>query len=300
MEAHLNWDDLKFFLMVCRTGSIRAAAVGLKVNHATVSRRIKSFEACLGQRLFERTPQGYVRTPVGDEIYEEASHLEERLNSVERRVIGKDNTLFGEIRITLPDIFAQQLLMPFFGEFCLLYPEIELEIFDSTKVFNLANREADVAFRVCNEPPEYLIGRKLPVIHRACYMPRKSLAKLEDESWLIEQNWIGWTDKLRKPIGKIAKEYPRFKSKHKIISASLQAQACKNGMGIAILPCFMADTDPELVRIPPYTSEEKYDLWLLNHPDLRNNAKIQTFVRFMTKKLQKNRALIEGEIPSLP
>jgi DNA-binding transcriptional LysR family regulator len=296
----LNWDDLKFFLMVCRVGSIRAAAVNLKVNHATVSRRIKSFEASLGQRLFERTPQGYIKTPIGEEIYEEASHLEERLNCVERRVIGKDNTLFGEIRVTLPDIFAQKLLMPFFGEFCQLYPEIELEIFDSTKVFNLANREADIAFRLCHEPPEYLIGRKLAVIHRACYMAKKSLPKLEDENWLAQQNWIGWTDKFRRPVGKLAREYPKFRSKHKIVSAALQAQACINEMGISILPCFIADIDPELVRVPPYTSEGKYDLWVLNHPDLRNNAKIQTFVRFMTQKIQQSRALIEGETPSLP
>jgi len=296
----LNWDDLKFFLMVCRTGSLRAAAIELKVNHATVSRRIKSFEANLGQLLFERSPQGYIKTPVGEDIYQEASHLAERLNSVERRVVGKDNTLFGEIRITLPDIFAQQLLMPFFGEFCQRYPDIELTLFDSTKVFNLANREADVAFRLCKEPPEYLIGRKLAVIHRSCYMAKKSLVKLENKHWLAQQSWIGWTDKLRKPIGKIAKEYPKFSSKHKIISMSLQAQACKNEMGIAILPCFMADRDAELVRVPPYTSEGKYDLWILNHPDLRNNAKIQTFVRFMTKKIQQQRGLIEGESPALP
>jgi len=296
----LNWDDLKFFLMVCRTGSIRAAAINLKVNHATVSRRIKSFEASLGHNLFERTPQGYIRTALADEIFDDASHLEERLNTVERKVIGKDNTLFGEIRITLPDLLAQELLMPFIGEFCQLYPQIEVEIFDSSKVFNLANREADIAFRICNEPPDYLIGRKLAVLHRACYMAKHLVPKLSDENWLANQNWIGWTDKFRRPIGKIAREYPRFTAKHKIISAVLQAQACKHEMGIAILPCFMADKDPELVRVPPYTSEGKYDLWVLNHPDLRNNAKIQTFVRFMTEKIKAQHLLLEGKMPNLP
>jgi len=118
---------------------------------------------------------------------------------------------------------------------------------------------------------------------------------LNKEGWLAQQNWIGWTDKLRKPIGKIAKEYPRLTSKHKIISGILQATACKYGLGIAILPCFYADNDPDLSRIPPYSSEGKYDLWILSHPDLRRNAKIQTFVRFMTEHLLEQRALIEGE-----
>lgn len=110
-----------------------------------------------------------------------------------------------------------------------------------------------------------------------------------------QQNWIGWTDKQRRPIGKVARDYPRFGSKHKIVSAVLQAQACKSGMGVAILPCFMADNDPELIRIPPYTSEHKFDLWILSHPDLRKNRKIQTFVRFITERVMVKRALIEGE-----
>lgn len=291
----MNWDNLKYFLVVCNTGSIRLAAQELDVNHATVSRRIKRFEKSLGDQLFERTPKGYIRTKLGDEIFQEAVHLQDRLNSVERRVAGKDESLSGEIRITLPDLLAQNLLMPGFAEFCDLYPQIQLEIIDSTKVFNLANREADVAFRLCDEPDDYLVGRRLATIHRSCYMSRKLLPDLKKDGWLESQSWLGWSTKLRKPIGKIAREYPRFSSKHKIISGTLQAQACINGMGIAILPCFWADKHPELVRIPPYTTEAKYNLWILNHPDLRGNVKIQTFVRFMTKHVQNRLAMISGE-----
>lgn len=291
----MNWDDLKYFLTVCRTGAIRSAAEELEVNHATVSRRIKQFEKSLGEQLFERTSKGYVRTDLGEEIYNEAIHLQDRLNSVERRVAGKDDTLSGEIRVTLPDLLAQNLLMPGFADFCQKYPDVQLEIIDSTKVFNLANREADVAFRLCDEPDDHLIGRRLATIHRACYMARKLLPQLKTEGWLESQSWLGWNSKLRKPIGKIARDYPRFSSKHKIISGTLQAQACMNGMGIAILPCFWADRHPELVRIPPYSSEAKYNLWILNHPDLRDNAKIQAFVRFMTQHIHQQLPLINGE-----
>lgn len=289
----LNWDDLKFFLAVCREGSVRAAGERLGVNHATVSRRISAFEKSLGQRLFERGNKGYARTQLGEEIYNEASYLEDRLSAVERLAIGKDEKLSGDIRVTLPDIMAQDLLMPAIADFCREYPDVEMEIVDSIKLLNLANREADVAFRVSNKPPEYLIGRKLAVIHRACYLP-KNLAKELNQEELRAANWIGWTDKLRRPVGKIAKEYPRFNSRHKIANALLQAEACKNGMGVSILPCFIGDSDPDLVRIPPYTSEPKFDFWVLNHPDLRNNAKVMTFVRFMAKSLEQQKDLIEG------
>ena len=281
--------------MVCRTGSIRSAAKQLDVSHTTVSRRINKFEASLGQRLFERSAKGYVCTVFADEIFKEALHLEERLNSVSRKVDGKNDTLVGEIRVTMPDILAQDLLMPGFAEFCRKYPQIQLEIIDSTKTFNLANREADVAFRICDTPPDYLIGRKLAVIHRACYLSHQLAPMLTQQGWLEKQNWIGWTDKMRKPIGKIAREYPRFVSKHKIVSMMLQAHACKNGLGIAILPCFFGDLDQNLMRIPPYTSEGKYKLWILSHPDMRKNAKLNKFVKFMTQHILSQRALIEGE-----
>jgi len=291
----LNWDDLKFFLAVCRSGSIRAAAVKLEVNHSTVSRRINGFEQSLGQRLFERTGNGYVRTKLADEIFTEASYLEERLNTVERKIIGKNEELSGDIRITLPDLLGVGLLMSGFALFCKKYPKIEVEIIDSIKELNLANREADVAFRIVKKPPEYLIGRKLAVLHRACYISKNLAPKFNEPGWLEKQNWIGWTDKLRRPIGVIAKEYPRFISKHKIANSQLQTEACKQELGIAILPCFKGDTDPDLIRIPPYISEGKYDLWILSHQDMRKNNKVQTFVRFMTEFVATKKDLIEGK-----
>jgi DNA-binding transcriptional LysR family regulator len=290
----LNWDDLKFFLAVCREGSVRSAANELAVNHSTVSRRINSFELALGQRLFERTSQGYIKTKLAEEIYNEASYLEERLNSVERKIIGRDNELSGDIRITLPELIGTELLMPGFAQFSQLYPQIEIDIVDSIKELNLANREADVAFRIVKTPPEYLVGRKVAQIHRACYLSKKLADKLNKPGWLEQQNWIGWTDKQRRPIGVIAKEYPRLASKHKIVTAQLQLVACKEGMGVAILPCFKGDIDNDLIRIPPYISEAKYDLWILSHPDMRKNNKIQTFVRFMTDYIETKRDLIEG------
>lgn len=296
----LNWDDLKFFIAVCRTGSVRAAGQELGVNHATVSRRINNFEQSLGERLFERTQSGYVRTRLGDEIYNEASYLEDRLNSVERKIIGNDDNLVGEIRVTMPELLGQHLLIEGIAQFASLHPNIDIQIIGTLKTLNLANREADVAFRICDEPPEYLIGRKLATIHRACYMARKDLPKLKDPNWLPNQNWIGWTDKERRPIGKIAREYPKFISKHKIANSDFQMLACANGMGISIVPCLMGDANTDLVRIPPYTSEAKNQLWVLSHPDLRKNAKIQTFVRFMTDFVINKKPLIEGQDFQMP
>ena len=127
-------------------------------------------------------------------------------------------------------------------------------------------------------------------------MARKDLLKLNDPEWLPQQNWIGWTDTQRRLIGKIAREYPKLASRHKIANSDFQVKACAMGMGISILPCLIGDVQPDLVRIPPYISEGKFDLWVLSHPDLKKNAKIQVFVRFMTEFVVRKKALIEGEL----
>jgi DNA-binding transcriptional LysR family regulator len=291
----VNWDDLKFFLAVCKYGSIRGAARSLDVNHATVSRRINNFEASLGKRLFERTAQGYIQTALANELFQEASFLEERMNTVQRRIISNDDSLKGDIRVTFPECLGQAVLMEDIADFCRLYPQVNVHAVGSVRTLNLLNRETDVAFRICEEPPDYVVGRKLATIHRACYISRKLLPKLNELGWLEQQHWLGWSDKLRRPIGLIAKEYPRLDSQHQILSVILRAEACKQGMGVAILPCSTADNDPDLVRIPPYVSEAKYALWILSHPDMRKNQKIKTFVHFMTKRVLAKRALLEGE-----
>jgi len=291
----MNWDDLKFFLSVARYGSVRGAAKALSVNHATVSRRVRQFEEALGQRLFERTAYGYVKTQFAEEIYAEAIHLEERLSAVSRKVAGSEQTLQGDIRVTMHDGLAQQFLMDDFAAFCSENPDVELEIIDSERPLNLTNREADVAFRFCKQPPEHLVGRRLAKVHRSCYVSKRTVAELGAQKLEKSLNWIGWNDKMRRPIGLIAKEYPRFESRHKIMNVNLQVSACRAGMGVGILPCFLADSDSELVRVPPYISEHKYDLWLLYHPDLRASAKINTFVQFIYARMEVHRPLFEGE-----
>ncbi len=290
----MNWDDLKYFLAVARHGSVRAAAKALDVNHATVSRRIRQFEDLLGHRLFERTGNGYEKTLLGEEIFQEALHLEERLSSVSRKVAGHNNQLQGDIRITMPESLVEELLINDLADFSRQHPNIELELLSSIRPFNLANREADIAFRICKEPPDHLIGRKLGNLHRACYYSAERAEELLDPDWINKTNWISWDDKNRRPIGQIAKDYPRLKARHKIMSANMQKEACKAGMGVGILLCFAADNDPALIRIPPYTSEHKYDLWMLYHPDLRSSKKIQTFVQFIHARMAKKTALMEG------
>ncbi len=284
---------------------MRAAALELKVNHATVSRRIRAFEQSLGERLFDRGAKGYELTPAARDIYEQAQHLEASLNLVSRRMAAKDQKLAGDLRLTLHDGLAQPFLMQALKSFSDQHSELEFELIDTEQALDLSRREADVALRFCSQPPEHLIGRKLVNVHRACYYPKHLLQALISDAttdmlpdYLADKlNWLGWSEGMRRPVGKIAKAYPRFISRHKIMNIRLQHEACRAGMGVAILPCFIGDADPQLARLPPGCSEPRLELWLLYHPDLRSSKKIQALVHFLYELMAQHRDLFEGRLP---
>ena len=144
----IDWDDVRYFLAAARTGSVRAAAARLGVNHSTVLRRIAQLEEHLGARMFEKLPSGYRLTTAGEEVLEFAIQMEATSHQLETRVLGRDQSVRGLLRVTLTPILATHLLMPDFAEFARLHPDIEMEVLSSGELANLTNREADVAIRV--------------------------------------------------------------------------------------------------------------------------------------------------------
>src|SRR6476646_7164037 len=124
----IDWDDVRYFLAVARGGSVRAAAERLGVNHATVLRRIAHLEERLGAQMFEKLPSGYRLTVAGEEVVELASQMEASSHQLETRVFGRDQSVRGLLRVTLPPPLATHLLMPDLADFARLHPDIEMEI----------------------------------------------------------------------------------------------------------------------------------------------------------------------------
>ena len=107
-RSRLNaWDDFRFFLALVRYGSVRGAAAALKVNHTTVSRRIRGLERRLGSRLVQRTPDGYELTDDGEVIFASGESIERELESAAQRVQGSDDSVSGKVRITMTDLLLQ-------------------------------------------------------------------------------------------------------------------------------------------------------------------------------------------------
>lgn len=291
-----NWDDLRFFLAVAKAGSLSGAARTLGVNHSTVFRRIGGFEERLGVRLFDRLPSGYLLTAAGEQLYESALRIEEEVAGIDRTVRGQDLSLSGVLRITTLDMLALSILPRHLVAFRESYPGIELELAISNVTLNLTKREADVALRVGNKPPESLVGRRLGQLAFAVYGAIEYLQQRR-ETELPHHEWIGFDYEHAALARRFAAFLPEVQPAFRVNSVAVAVAAAREGIGLAPLPCALADQDPTLERVCELPSDFTLDLWLLTHEDLQKTARVRAFLDFLAEALAEDAELFEGKRP---
>src|SRR6202453_1054172 len=282
--AMIDWDDVRYFPAVARGGSVRAAAEGLGVNHSTVLRRIAQFEERLGAHMFEKLPLGYRLTAAGEEVLEFADQMEASSHQLETRVLGRDQSVRGLLRVTLAPPLATHLLMPDFAEFARLHPDIEMGILSSGELANLTNREADVAIRVVYDRktlPLNLHGLKGPELFGGVYMSRDRLAAWragapDPVRWIVISihGIPDWASE-----GEVRTTGVPFR----ITDAGAQIAAVRQGLGITTLPCFIGDADPLLVRVPGADLHIYGTLWLLTQGETRKETRGALHIARLTR-----------------
>lgn len=289
----MNWDDMRLFLAVARTGSISGGARQLGVQHSTVSRRLRSLEEKLGARLIERKKSGYELTVAGENIKQSALRIEREMLGVDEALLGKDTNLVGPLRVTAINNMASSVLMPIFARFSNEHPQVELHIMVSNMDASLAQREADIAIRLTNSPIDTLIGNRMLTAASTIFGSREYLKKIKQLA--VEPKWIGvnccvfhktWT-----------KQYCSHQS-HNFYSDDtlLTLAAIKEDLGVAYLPCFLGDADPLLERYAEPEEQHDLGLWILLHPDLKRTARVLAFRDYMIKSIQEKRGLFEGRL----
>lgn len=279
-----NWDDLRVFLAVARTGSLSGAARSLGVNHSTVFRRIAGFEATLDVRLFERLPNGYALTLAGEETLGIVERIEADVATLDRTVTGQDLRLSGVVRITAIDMLAFWLLPDHLVRFHAAYPGIEIEMVVGNEALNLSRRETDIALRIGNTPPETLVGRRVGRLDFAIYgAPAYCAARPDTE--LSQHDWIG-LDSAHAPLARRFEQFlPGVRPIIRSNSVACTIRLAKAGLGLAVLPCAIAGQKPGLIRIAEVPDTFGLDLWLLTHEDLRHTARIRAVLDFLATAL---------------
>lgn len=297
-----DWNDLKLVLAVARTGSLTGAARALGVDHSTAYRRLSTLERRLAVRLFDRLPGGrYAPTSAGDRMVSAAERIEGEAAALDRDLLGSDLRLSGRLRVTCSESLAYALLTPCIAGFRHEHPGIAVDVAIDNRTLSLAQREADVALRVSRPREPNLHGRKVADVAWAFYgTPELAVRAEPSVDWPDDLPVVGWETGV---VGVnaaewLAREVPEAAVVYRTNSVVNQLVAAREGIGLALLPCFVADPEPGLRRAGRRLAELSRELWIVTHEDLRRAARVRAFMDWTFEYLAARRAALAGEGPT--
>ena len=293
--AGFDWNDLKSFLAVARTGRLTAAAARVGVDHATHSRRIAALEQGLKAKLFDRSPAGYTLTEAGERLLGTADEMERLALRAQEAVGGSAASVEGIVRIGAPEGFGSYFLAPRIAALKARHAGLIVQLVAAPAVFSLARRDADVAISPSRPPAGRLNVSRLTDYDLALYAAPSYLAKgpeiggLADLSRHRFVSYIG--DLLHFPeLDFLQQVAPQGEVSVESSNLVAQLRATLAGAGLCILPAFLAAEEPGLVRVLPEVILTR-SLWLIVHQDLADLARIKAVVRFLKETVERERAL---------
>src|SRR3954468_572964 len=186
---NLAWDDFRLVKAIADARGLAGAAERLGVNHSTMFRHLGQIEDALGVALFERHRTGYALTTAGEEMAALAERMDEDVTAFTRKLTGRELSPAGDLRVATSDSLLVHLLTPLFARFCGQCPDVRLDVVLGNQALNLSKRDADVAIRAGDSPPETLVGRRVARIAWALYgraadFPRAGAGDLDRRPWV--------------------------------------------------------------------------------------------------------------------
>ncbi|MBO9101210.1 MULTISPECIES: LysR family transcriptional regulator [unclassified Rhizobium] len=274
-----DWENLRHFLAVAHSGTLSGAARALKVDHATVSRRLAALEAELDVVLVNRLPRSCRLTAIGQQVLDQAVTMESAANGIARIARAAHTPLIGKVTLSAPPVLAAHLLAQHLARFRSLYPDIRLSLAAQAQQVSLSRREADVALRLVRPEETGSFALKLGVMPFGLYARRDYPHPDEPDRWqfiaydesfadMPQQKWLLGVAGARS----VACELNDI-SGHLI--------AARAGAGVAGLPCFLGDAGRDLVRIGEDAPSFSREIWVVVHRDLRKTPSVRAVMDFV-------------------
>lgn len=296
-----NWEAFRFTLALARSGGLAGAAKSLGMSYSTAHRHLETIERDFGVAIFKRVRAGYELTNQGKILAEAAQRMEDEVLAVRREIAGNDSEISGVIRVSTSELLGFYALPQLVYDFQKLYPDIRIELSVQDALVDLQRFEADVAIRGSSNPLGTLIGRSLGNIPYAVYVHRRLFDQL-GETDLPEYRWIILDN--GSPNNFLSRwTYQLVQEPETAVRVDSGACLCvllEGGHGAATVPCFVGDSMPSLVRLTEPMIDPALQLWVLNHADLRNNARILAFKRFIKQQLPALTQCIPESPPAGP
>ncbi|EHH04795.1 LysR family transcriptional regulator [Agrobacterium tumefaciens CCNWGS0286] len=291
----MNWDDVRLFLSVARSGQFLSAARKLGVNHATLSRRISALEAAIGTQLFLRSTNGCELTEEGQRLLAGAERMETEMLNAQANLGRVDTAVAGTVRIGAPDGFGVSFLAPRLGRLTARYPDLKIQLVPVPRSFSLSQREADIAITIERPEQGRLMFSKLTDYSLGLYASADYLAEYgtpADIEALKRHRRIGYVeDLIFSPSLNFTGEIMRdWDAAFEISSATGQTEAVRSGAGIGILHNYIAGQYPELLRIMPHLTISR-SYWTAYHESARQLVRVRTVVDFLQELVAEERRI---------
>ncbi len=295
----MDWDDLRIFLAVARSESLSGAGKRLKIDPATVGRRIARLEDGLGARLFQKSPQGYSLTDAGSRLIPHAEQAEAAFLHAGQALSGPEG-LTGQIRIGAPDGCANYLLPQILARICDDNPGLEVQIVALPRVFNLSKREADMAIAVSRPDAGRLTVQKLTDYHLHLAASRDYLAShppITGPQDLKHHRFVGYIpdmifDKELDYLAEIGVTPPPLASN----SVSVQLNFLRAGAGVGVVHDFALPAAPELQRVLADQIHLTRSFWLIRHADDTRVARLNRFADLLIRHARSEMARLESAV----
>ena len=298
----IHWDDMRIFLAVARRESISAAGRSLKLDPATVGRRILRLEDELGARLFAKSPQGYALSDAGQRFLVHAERAEQAVLLAGEEVGGQAEQLTGHVRIGAPDGSANYLLPQVCARIAEENPQLELQIVALARVFNLSKREADMAVALSRPVTGRLSVQKITDYHLHLAASEEYLSKappIEDVRDLAEHPVVGYIpdmifDKELDYLHEIGARKLRVASN----SVSVQINLMRQGAGVGFVHDFAMPFAPELRFVLPQKVRLRRTFHLIRHQDDRKVERLNRIATAVSAGIRKEVMRLEASLDS--
>ncbi len=295
----MNWDDIKVFLEVARSERLSIAAKRLAIDASTISRRIHKLEENLATKLFERTLDGHILTIDGKKLLSSARRMEQDASQALNEI--KDNKVqnSGRVRIGVTEAFSNFFIAPNLKPLQQAFPNIQIDLLHFARDVKISRNEADIAIAV--ERPKNtstiitkLCDYKLQLYCHKDYLINKEIAQVPFDQISLESlaqyQWVSYVDTLlfTEQLAYLKELNPELTPSFQSTSITSQYFAIKSGLGLGILPCFLAEQDPSLIKLCQQEVNILRSFYLVTHPESKRLSHVNTVWSYL-KSLAKDK-----------
>ena len=291
----MDWDNVRVFLAVARAGQFVAAAKRLRLDHATVSRRIAALEAALGAKLFERRTTGATLTSAGERFLTAAEEMESAFLHAQGEISGVDLELAGDVRIGAPDGFSTYYLAGALRDFCERHPGVRVQLMPLPQLTPLARREVDVVVGLDKPEAGRFIARKLTdytlgIYASAAYLERHGAPETIEA--LARHRLVGYVEAhaFSTALDYVRELFAGAPTRFECASTVTQLEALRAGVGLGVAHDFIARRFDDLARVLPERRATR-TYWLVTHEDTRGLGRIRALAEHLAEAVARDRAM---------